>query len=334
MDNYNDEGTDKANWPTIFGSNLLYLIVLTLMIISSLTFGVQDIDDVSVNEFYFKTVVLEVAVIGLPALLYLLYKNADISRVIRLNRIKMEEVFSVIGMAIFGYGIVIFVNYIWLWLISKIGMPIIQPNPPVETGGQYFVALICIAVVPAIVEEFLFRGVILRGYERMGRKAGVIMSGLLFALLHMSIVSLPSIILLGIIISYLVQISDSIVTGMIYHFTNNAIAVTLVYISNNLLGYLEDVPMETPDNLVNMSPEVFWMGFIGIAMIMMFSVVMFILCFKAFKRSTHERRLRGQIEIDSTFAVVRPMDMVPVIIAMVIIILLFILEIFTMITMG
>ena len=92
----NDDSMDKANWPTVFESNLLYLIVLVLMVVSSLVFGVQDIADLNVREFYFRTFVLEVAVIGLPPLLYLLYKRADVSKVIRLNRIKVKEIFLVI----------------------------------------------------------------------------------------------------------------------------------------------------------------------------------------------------------------------------------------------
>ena len=98
------------------------------------------------------------------------------------------------------------------------------------------------------------------------------MSGILFALLHMSIVSLPSIILLGIIISYLVQISDSIITGMIYHFTNNAIAVTLLYASNNIYSSLEDIQPKVPENIdpalvgdvTNMPVETFLSVIIGL----------------------------------------------------------------------
>ena len=338
----NDDSMDKANWPTVFESNLLYLIVLVLMVVSSLVFGVQDIADLNVREFYFRTFVLEVAVIGLPPLLYLLYKRADVSKVIRLNRIKVKEIFLVICMAVFGYGIIIFINYIWIWLISHIGEPIAQPSIPIGTGEHYLVALICIAVVPALVEEFMFRGVILRGYERMGRKVGVIMSGILFALLHMSLVNLPAIILLGIMISYIVQLSDSIITGMIYHFTNNAIAVTLLYASNNIYSSLEDIQPKVPENIdpalvgdvTNMPVETFLSVIIGLGIIMLFSLAMFVLCFRAFKRSTQERTLKGREEIASTFYKARPAEMVPAIIALVIIVIFLALEVFAMIAIG
>lgn len=332
-DNYN-RVTNRAKGPTVLGSNILYLIVLTLMLGSSILFGSKGVESLSPNEFYFRTFILQVAIIGLPPLLYLLYKGADVSNVVRLNKIKTKEAFLVVGMAVFGYGIVIFVNYIWMWVISHIGSPIPQPTPPIETGGQYIAALVCVAVMPALVEEFLFRGVILRGYETMGRRVSVIMSGLLFALLHMSLSSLPAIIFLGIMISYIVQRSDSILTGMIYHFTNNTIAVTLVYASNTLLANMNDIEAAVPESLNDMPPEVFLAGLVGITFIMLFSLGMFMLCLNAFKRSTEDRALRSYIETAKAMRIVKPVEMLPAIVAMVVIAILLVFEVLVMAAMG
>lgn len=332
-DNYN-RVTNRSNWPTVLGSNILYLIVLALMLGSSMLFGSQDVESLGVNEFYFRTFILQVAIIGLPPLLYLLYKGADVSSVVRLNKIKAKEAFLVVGMAVFGYGVVIFINYIWMWIISHIGAPIPQPTPPVSTEGQYIAGLMCIAVMPALVEEFLFRGVILRGYETMGRKVGVIMSGLLFALLHMSLASLPAIIFLGIMISYIVQRSDSILSGMIYHFTNNAIAVTLVYASNTVLANMDDIQSGVPEGLGDMTPEIFLAGLLGVTIIMLFSLAMFTLCFLAFKRSTQDRALKSHIATAKSMRIVKPVEMVPAIIAMTVIAILLVFEVLTMVAMG
>lgn len=332
IDNHN-RVTNRYNWPTVLGSNILYLIVLALMLGSSILFGSQDVESLGVNEFYFRTFILQLAIIGLPPLLYLLYKRADISSVVRLNRIKAKEAFLVVGMAIFGYGVVIFINYIWMWAISHIGPPIPQPTPPADSGGQYLAALLSIAIMPALVEEFLFRGVILRGYEAMGRKASVIMSGLLFALLHMNLASLPSIIFLGITISYIVQRSDSILSGIIYHFMNNTIAVTLVYISNTILSNMDDVQSAVPEGLGDMSIEVFLAGLMGFAIIMVFSVVLFMACLKAFKRSTEDRLAKSLMETERAVRIIRPVEMIPAIVAMMVIGALLVFEVFIMIAM-
>lgn len=332
IDNYNRLERERKR-PTVLGGNVLYLIVLTLMLSSSLFFGNTDIESMSPNVFYVRTFILQVAIIGVPPLLYLIYNKMDISQVIRLNRIKLKEAFLVIGMAIFGYGIVIFINYIWMWAISHIGPPIPQPTPPADSGGQYLAALLSIAIMPALVEEFLFRGVILRGYEAMGRKASVIMSGLLFALLHMNLASLPSIIFLGITISYIVQRSDSILSGIIYHFMNNTIAVTLVYISNTILSNMDDVQSAVPEGLGDMSIEVFLAGLMGFAIIMVFSVVLFMACLKAFKRSTEDRLAKSLMETERAVRIIRPVEMIPAIVAMMVIGALLVFEVFIMIAM-
>ncbi|NMA94447.1 MAG: CPBP family intramembrane metalloprotease, partial [Clostridiales bacterium] len=296
-------------------------------------FGSADMDSISTNEFYLKTFILQISIIGLPPLLYLLYKRVDVSSTIRLNKIKLKEALLVIGMAIFGYGIVLFINYIWMYLISFVGPPIPQPTPPVKSGGNYIVALICIAIMPAVVEEFLFRGVVLRSYEKMGKKVSVIMSGLLFALLHMNLASLPSIIFLGIIISYLVQRSDSIISGFLYHFTNNTIAITIVYISNMVLSKLDDLAGPAIDDISDMPIETFLAGLIGVGIIALFSLGMFILCLKAFKRSTEDRALRSHINISLARENVRPIEMLPAAAAMVAIGALLVFEVFMMVAM-
>src|SRR5699024_9567236 len=93
------------------------------------------------------------------------------------------------------------------------------------------------------------------------------------------------------------QRSDSILTGMIYHFTNNAIAVTLVYASNNILTQIDDIQPGIQEELSVMEPEVFLAGLIGVGIIMVFSAVIFIMCFSSFKRSTQDRALKNDLEL-------------------------------------
>ena len=62
-------------------------------------------------------------------------------------------------------------------------------NKPVE-------ALVVVAILPAIIEEFLFRGMIYRGIaNKSNKKIVIIISALLFAFLHMKLFSNDSILL-------------------------------------------------------------------------------------------------------------------------------------------
>jgi sodium transport system permease protein len=88
--------------------------------------------------------------------------------------------------------------------------------------------LLLIALTPAICEEVLFRGVILRGLAtRMAPSAAIVITGLLFGIFHLDVHRLLPTALLGILLSWLAFQSGSLVPSMVAHFLNNAILVTL-----------------------------------------------------------------------------------------------------------
>jgi sodium transport system permease protein len=87
------------------------------------------------------------------------------------------------------------------------------------------------ALMPAICEEVAFRGYILSGLEG-GRKQGsaIVLSSLMFGILHvlMSLFQqLFNATLLGLILGLLAIRSRSLLPGIVFHFLNNALAVSL-----------------------------------------------------------------------------------------------------------
>jgi sodium transport system permease protein len=90
-------------------------------------------------------------------------------------------------------------------------------------------ALLIFAVIPALCEEFAFRGFILTGLER-GHRTGtaILLSALLFGFLHVLLSLFQQLFnatLLGIILGLLAIRSRSILPGILFHFLNNGIAV-------------------------------------------------------------------------------------------------------------
>lgn len=241
MNLYDDE---QQKWPTVRASNSLYLIVLALMIAASAIMQgflmIRGSSSMNTESWLAAILLAEVMAIGIPPLVYLRTSRMDIKRVVRINRVRGVELLLVLGMAVFGYAIVAFINVLWNSLLSRIGTPSQPVLPAIKTGKQYILAVIFMAVTPAVVEEFLFRGVILRGYERFGELKAVVISGVLFGLLHMNLVDLPSIIFLGIMIGYVVVRTNSIFSGIVYHFTQNFLSISLLFLQNFFQGYLGD----------------------------------------------------------------------------------------------
>ena len=67
----------------------------------------------------------------------------------------------------------------------------------------------------------------------------VIMVGVLFAAYHILLLTIPSIIILGVMITFVVYRTRSIWAGVLYHFIHNFLSVCLAYAQPKLMDYME-----------------------------------------------------------------------------------------------
>ena len=81
-----------------------------------------------------------------------------------------------------------------------------------------------ISVFPAIVEEMMFRGIIMRGLEQFGSLFAVVCSAAMFALMHGNFGQLILQFIGGIAIGGVVMITKNYLLGCIMHFINNSFA--------------------------------------------------------------------------------------------------------------
>jgi sodium transport system permease protein len=90
------------------------------------------------------------------------------------------------------------------------------------------ISLFLTALTPAVCEEALFRGPILRGFSaKLPRLMSAVITGALFGLFHLDLWRIIPTGLLGIALSLIALECDSIVPAVVAHFTNNALIVLL-----------------------------------------------------------------------------------------------------------
>jgi sodium transport system permease protein len=117
----------------------------------------------------------------------------------------------------------------WLFPISSmIKASLRQILSPVSGLGA---ALLVFALLPAACEEFAFRGFILSGLEHQHRtRSAILLSALMFGFLHVLLSLFQQLFnatLLGIVLGLLAVRSRSILPGILFHFVNNALLVSL-----------------------------------------------------------------------------------------------------------
>lgn len=169
-------------------------------------------------------VLFEVLFLAIPPLLVALLRGYDIKKTFRLKMPRPMEVllmlvispFMVIAGACAGVIALVAVKTIF-------GRVYLAGDINAYMSKNIFVALFLIAVVPAVCEEFLFRGMIQRGLERLGAGWGIFLSGILFGLFHFDFQRLAAQTLIGLLSAYVVYRTGSIFNGMILHFMNNGL---------------------------------------------------------------------------------------------------------------
>lgn len=100
-----------------------------------------------------------------------------------------------------------------------------------ETPLDLLVNLLIIAVIPAVGEELLFRGVIQKLFLKWNGKVhlSVWLTAFLFSAVHMQFLGFFPRLILGAVLGYMLVWSGSLWLPIVAHFTNNAFAVLVTY---------------------------------------------------------------------------------------------------------
>lgn len=97
--------------------------------------------------------------------------------------------------------------------------------------GDYIFSMITIAIVPAIIEEALFRG----GIQQILVKwignpwTGIIITSIIFSAIHVSFYGFLARAMLGIVLGLIFHYTKNLWLNIFMHFINNGISVTALY---------------------------------------------------------------------------------------------------------
>ncbi|GAB6106242.1 CPBP family glutamic-type intramembrane protease [Fusibacter bizertensis] len=222
------------------------------------------------RELISGLLITEFGLMAAPVLLYALFTKKNMKAVFRFNRIPFSAIIKVMILAALLLPTVAVANLVTIFIIELLGEPIISMIPTASNGAEFALLFAVIAGSAGICEEIFFRGAILNAYEsKLGRKWGAVFSGLLFGIFHFNPQNLFGPIILGIMFSYLVQLTGSIFTSMIAHVTNNGIAVAMGYFTN-ITSKSGILPQESND-LIFSTPGV-------ILGVMVFYMILGIIC--------------------------------------------------------
>ncbi len=128
-----------------------------------------------------------------------------------------------------GFALCLASNYLAIYfdaLLNGVGVGTVENEVVPSVGGSdTFLNFLCASVVAPLVEEFVFRGVIMQPLRRFGNAFAVVASALLFGLSHGAPSNIVFAFLCGVVLGFVVIASKSLWVGIIVHFFNNFYAV-------------------------------------------------------------------------------------------------------------
>jgi uncharacterized protein len=131
----------------------------------------------------------------------------------------------------------------------------------INSPGAYVLALLIMALAPAVFEETLFRGALQNLLQKISQNPWISIgiTSVIFSAIHMSFYGFLPRFALGVVLGLIFHYSGSLWLAIIAHFFNNALVVTQIYIYTRQGKSVEDAMNETFP---------LWWGLIGIAVLL------------------------------------------------------------------
>lgn len=218
----------------MFLSLLLYVCAVIISAVLSASVPVLK-DNAPVNELVLA--VLYALYTFVPVLLFCRLKKRNFKKAVTFKKGNKGS----FAAGVFALGVVFFAQFAAFLIQSAVknafGVDISSVSYSGYTDPSVLaVRVVYVVIMPAVFEEILTRGFILAELLPYGKRFAVIVSGLLFSLMHMNPLQLPFAFISGVALAYTVIRCGTLRAAAAVHFANNALCV-LFY---TLYAYAEE----------------------------------------------------------------------------------------------
>ena len=215
-----------VNW--LFAFFLVFNIITQLVISVIFTFalGSERIQ----GSLLQVQIVSSIIAFGVPTVLYVVLSKKKLSEIFPSDMLDLPNVLFCTAISIFIQPAMMFLNVVSSAFANN---DVSNFVTELSSTASPIMVFITIAVLPSILEELLFRGIILTGYSKVKLFAAALINGLFFGLMHLTLSQLLYAILVGAVLTVVVRYTKSIFASILIHFMINGSQVVLSYAFQN-----------------------------------------------------------------------------------------------------
>lgn len=216
---------------------IMMIVVVAITLLGSLTtklplpdFGMTG--DIAISE----------AIFLVPVLVILFMDHFEPLRGMKLRLIGMPTILWTMLLSLLLLPVMALLNLLTQFLVPNAAAAMLGAS----TSLPLWVSLLYFAVLPPVVEEFIFRGVLFQYFRPCGLWKTALLTGLMFGLAHLNLNQFLYAFAIGIFWTMLDEATGSVFSSMISHGIVNGLNVILMYIAvgnlpENLVGEVNQV---------------------------------------------------------------------------------------------
>lgn len=229
-------------------------------------------------NFYSSQSLVELELL-IPALVILFMDRFEVMRGTRMKGIGIKVILWTVLLSLILLPVTNFLNLFSQLLVPNNIIARIEHytflTGAVVWDKPIWLNLLYMAILPAVVEEYLFRGVLFQAFRNCGLFKTAVITSLMFALAHGNLNQFLYAFACGLFFAYLVEASGSVYASMLAHLCLNSVTVILVYLERLLPENIKSVLVEAENTSVQDLSLVYWIiyGVIAIACVILAIIV-------------------------------------------------------------
>lgn len=218
--------SDNRKVNLVFLATILFEELFSVVLSLFAVFGI----DITFGKIWAQLVYSQ-GIFVIPMLIYLIFFNKSF-KLLRFKKIKFLDIMLCILLYLCIMPILSLLNLVsQLYSTAMITDTIFGLSKEVP----FIIGLLLVAVMPAVCEEAVNRGMYYNTYRKTSTLGAVVVSGLIFGLIHGNLNQFTYAFVLGMFFAMIVEATDSIWSSISIHFCVNAVSVVTIYLMPLLL---------------------------------------------------------------------------------------------------
>jgi len=228
---------ENRNYPKIKNAILLCLLVIGIQLgLGGILVLIIRLFGFGTDSILYGLGILLGQIISFAVVILIGYKKTgkNFNEVFFVNKVSLNYWIAII---VFMFGYVILSSELDNVLEYFLPMPLLLENAfeSIMVEQLFIFSIIMIVIIPTITEEMLFRGIIVSGFkENYSGKKTIIVSALLFGLIHLNPWQFVSAFIVGLFSAWLCLRTKSILLCLYIHFFNNLLGLIAMKFSETM----------------------------------------------------------------------------------------------------